>query len=144
MVNKVKGFFKSLLRIPYPLGLSAGAAEISPQWDEGNRCTPVLTFSGTTANCDAKVVAANSAAKINATMTLYRINANGSRTQVAAWTSLTGTGRLDVNRTHSPVVSGAKYHLVVSGTIAGKPFSAYQSKTCPQLPSTTIDLWAGS
>lgn len=120
-----------LMALVLSLGLSAGAAEISPQWDEGNRCTPVLTFSGTTANCVAKIVAADSTAKINATMTLYRINANGSQTRVASWTSLTGTGRLDVSKTYSPAVSGAKYHLAVSGTIAGKPFSAYQNKTCP-------------
>ena len=120
-----------LMALVLTLGLSASAAEISPQWDNKFTCTPTLTFSGTTATCSASIKANDSTAKINATMTLYRINANGSRTQVATWTSLTGTGRLDVNRTHSPVVSGAKYHLVVSGTIAGKPFSAYQSKTCP-------------
>lgn len=120
-----------LVALVLSLGLSTGAAEISPQWDEGNRCTPVLTFAGTKATCSATIVAADSTAKINATMTLYRINANGSRTQVAAWTGLTGTGLLDVKKTHSPVVSGSTYHLVVSGTIAGESFSTYQSKTCP-------------
>lgn len=120
-----------LMALVLSLGLSAGATEISPQWETGNSCSPVLSFSGRTANCVAKVVAANSSAKINATMTLYRINANGSRTQVATWANLTGTGRLDVSKTHSPVVSGSTYHLVISGTVGGEPISAYQSKTCP-------------
>lgn len=120
-----------LMVLVFSLGLSASAAEISPQWDNKFTCTPTLTFSGITATCSASIKANDSTAKINATMTLYRINANGSRTQVATWTSLTGTGRLDASRSHSPVVSGSTYHLVISGTIAGKPFSAYQNKTCP-------------
>lgn len=120
-----------LMALVLSLGLSASATEISPQWGEGNRCTPVLTFSGTKATCSATIIAADSTAKISATMTLYRVNANGSRTQVATWPNLTGTGRLNVSKTHSPVVSGAKYHLVVSGTVGGEPISAYQSKTCP-------------
>lgn len=120
-----------LVALVLSLGLTASAAEISPLWDSNNRCTPVLTFSGTKATCSGTVVAANSSAKINATMTLYRVNANGSRTQVATWTNLTGTGRVSVTKTHSSVVSGANYHLVLSGTIAGESFSTYQSKTCP-------------
>lgn len=123
-----------LVALLLSIGLTASAATpetVSPQWENYSRCEPKLTFTSSTANCDLYIKANDSNAKINATMTLYRINANGSRTQVATWTSLTGTGRLDASRSHSPVVSGSTYHLVISGTIAGKPFSAYQNKTCP-------------
>lgn len=120
-----------LVALVLSMGLSASAAEVSPQWDTSNRCTPVLTFSGTKATCSAVVVAADSSAKITATMTLYRTNSDGSRTQVKTWTNLTGTGRLDISKTYSPVVSGSTYRLVVSGFIAGASFSNHQNKTCP-------------
>lgn len=116
------------------IGLTASAAApetVSPQWENYSRCEPKLTFTSSTANCDLYIKANDSNAKITATLTLYRINANGSRTQVATWPNLTGTGQLSASKTHSPVVSGAKYHLVASGTIAGESFSTYQSKTCP-------------
>lgn len=121
----------ALIALVLSIGITVSATEVSPRWDTGNRCTAVLTFSGTTANCVAKITAADSTAKINAGMTLYRINANGSQSHVASWSGLTGTGRLDATRSYSPVVSGAKYKLVISGTIAGEVFSTYDSETCP-------------
>ena len=121
----------ALIALVLSIGITVSAAEVSPQWDAGNRCTAVLTFSGTKANCVANITAADNTAKINAGMTLYRINANGRQTHVASWSGLTGTGRLDVTRSHSPVISGAKYKLVISGTIAGEVFSTNQTKTCP-------------
>lgn len=121
----------ALIALVLSIGITVSAVEVSPLWDAGNRCTPTLTFSGTKANCSAAITAADSTAKINATMTLYRINANGSRTQVATWPNLTGTGRLTASRSHSPVTSKSTYHLVLSGTIAGESFSTYDSETCP-------------
>ena len=121
----------ALIALILSIGVTVGAVEVSPQWDASNRCTAVLTFSGTTANCVAKITPADSTAKINAGMTLYRINANGTQSHVASWSGLTGTGRLDATRSHSPVVSGTKYKLVISGTIAGEVFSTSQTKTCP-------------
>ena len=123
-----------LVALVLSIGLTASAAApetVSPQWENYSRCEPKLTFTSSTANCDLYIKANDSNAKINATMTLYRINANGSRTQVATWPNLTGTGQLSASKTHFPVVSGSTYHLVISGTVGGEPISAYQSKTCP-------------
>lgn len=123
----------ALIALVLSIGLvvSAGATEISPRWEDRYNCTPTLSFPGTKATCSVSVVAKDSTAKINAGMTLYRINANGSQSHVASWSGLTGTGRLDATRSHSPVVSGAKYKLVISGTIAGEVFTTSQTKTCP-------------
>ena len=120
-----------VVALVFSLCLSASASEITPQWDNRNSCLPTLSFSGSKAICSATITAADSTAKINATMTLYRINANGSRTQVASWSGLSGTGRLTASRSHSPVTSKSTYHLVLSGTIAGESFSTYDSATCP-------------
>ena len=110
------------------------AVTASARWDGGFRCSPALGFSGTTATCAATVVADESNARISATMTLYRIHANGKRTTAATWSNLTGTGRLDVSRTVK-VVSGTKYQLVISGTVTDSngshTISAVKTATCP-------------
>ena len=107
-----------LLVLVLSLGLTAGATDdVSPRWDNIERCTPTLILSGQTATCTASIKAHESTARISASMTLYRLNATGSRTQIASWTNLTGTGRLDVSRTHAPLVRGATYYLAVTGTV---------------------------
>ena len=87
------------------------------------RSSAKLTFSGTTANCSADVIASGS--YISATLSLY---CGGSL--VASWSD---SGYDAVNPSGSAtVVSGNTYTLIVSGTAGGAPFSSPPvTKTCP-------------
>lgn len=124
-----------LMAMLLSLGIFANAADVSPLWNGGNQCNPVLTFSGNTANCITKIVAKESTAKVSATMTLYRINDNGGLVQVASWPGLSGTGRLDASRSYPYGVSGSTYRLVVNGTVVdssgSSPVSKYCESRCP-------------
>ena len=110
------------------------AVTASARWDGGFRCTTALDFSGTTAICATTVVADQNSARISATMTLYRIHANGNRTRAATWTNLAGTGRLNVSKTVK-VESGTKYQLVINGTVTDSngshTISSVKTATCP-------------
>ncbi len=87
------------------------------------RVTPSLSFSGTTANCEAVIF--QSGATISATMELK----HGS-TVIASWSD-TGTTKLTMSETVT-VTSGQTYTLRVSGTINGTAFiPAYVTTTCP-------------
>ncbi len=120
------------LLVALALSLSISA---SARWDDGNRCTAALNFSGKTASCDTMIKANESTAKINATMTLYRIGSDGVLVRVASWTGLTGTGRLSAGKTYYNAVSGSGYRLAVSGTVTDSTgtsnVSAWQNATCP-------------
>lgn len=90
---------------------------------QATRVVPTLTFSGTTANCEAIVT--DSGKVIDATMELWC----GS-TLVDSWSG-TATSRLALTGTRS-VVSGRTYTLTVSGTVNGVAFTGTPiSKTCP-------------
>ena len=84
---------------------------------------PVLTFSGTTANCRVSIVEAGK--EINATLELWYGN-----TLVDSWSD-TATSRLVISESHS-VVSGRTYTLKVTGTIGGAAISSIPvTGTCP-------------
>lgn len=127
-----------LVALALSLGISAGAAnggEISPQYDAAAYCTPVITFTGRNATCSLSIRAKESAGKITATMTLYKIESNGVLTRKAGWSNLTGTGRLDVSKPYSGTTPKCNYRLSVSGTIKDStgthPISAYRDVYCP-------------
>ena len=87
------------------------------------RVTPSLSFTGTTANCEATV--RQSGASISATMELK----HGS-TVIATWTA-SGTAKVTMSET-ATVTSGQTYTLTVSGTVNGNAFTPVSvTKTCP-------------
>ena len=105
-----------LLVLALMMSLTANAAI------QATRVNPTLTFSGTTAICEATIFGSGT---INATMELWY----GS-TLVDSWSG-TATSRLTLTGTHS-VVSGRTYTLTVSGTAGGIAFTGTPvSKTCP-------------
>lgn len=108
------------------LTLSLSVAAVTPRYVVTTRCTPALSFSGTTATCDLRV-SADKGAKITGTLTLYR----GS-TEVKSW---------DVDETTSvsfrdtcTVTKGYSYKLVADLTVTGAAGTddvyEYVSKTC--------------
>lgn len=80
-----------------------------------NGATPVLRFSGTTANCSVTV--SEYGADINVTLTLYR-----GWSTIASWS---GSGTHSVNVSGSAAVKdGLEYRLVATGTIDGVAFTS--------------------
>ena len=105
-----------LLVLALMMSLTANAAI------QATRVNPTLTFSGTTAICEATILGSGT---INATMELWY----GS-TLVDSWSDSDSTC-LTLAGTHS-VVSGRTYTLTVSGTAGGIAFTGTPvSKTCP-------------
>lgn len=92
--------------------LTAGAVSIQPRYNVTTKCTPKLTYTGTTANCNANI-AAQSGAKIEGTMTLYRVS--GSKTEVASW-PVSGTTSVNTTKT-TGVTKGQTYQLVLDVTV---------------------------
>lgn len=119
-----------LVVLALSLGVSASA-----RWEDANTCSASLSFSGRTGTCTAVIRTSESTAKINATMTLYRIGSDGVLVKVASWTGLTGTGRLSTSKTYYNAVSGSGYRLAVSGTVTSSSgtsnVSAWRNATCP-------------
>lgn len=119
-----------LVAVLLSLGITASA-----RWDESYRCTPSLVFSGRSASCSASVVPTSPDATISASMTLYRVNGNGTLSTCATWPTRTGTGYVSLSGTYTSAQSGNTYRLVVSGTVQDSsgtyPVSASVTAVCP-------------
>lgn len=119
-----------LLTLLLMLSVTANAQGIMPRWNATGYCTPVLSFSGTTATCIADIWA-DSDAEISGTMTLYRVS-GGRDYYVSSW-SLSGTSSVYKKGTCS-VTKGETYRLVVDVTVSGSNgtdnISVNTSKTC--------------
>lgn len=119
-----------LLSLLLSLGISASA-----DWDGAYRCVPKLSFSGSSASCTASIAPSEASAKVTASMTLYRVNSNGTLSTCASWPSKTGTGYLSFSQKHSSARSGNTYRLVISGTVKDStgthPIHAYRQAKCP-------------
>lgn len=90
------------------LGINASAAEA-----RATRVTPVLTFDGTSANCEVRITEFGK--RIEATLELWQGN-----TLIDSWTG-SASNRLIISETCT-VVRGQTYTLKVSGTIGGEAF----------------------
>jgi len=77
-----------------------------------NHVIPMLSFSGTTANCEADVTANRTSDEIDVTMTLWQGN-----TPLKSWVT-SGTGSVFLSKTYS-VEKGKTYTLTVDATING-------------------------
>lgn len=111
------------------------SAEDSIQWDNAGICSGSISFSGTTANCLGIVQAKKSGATVTGSITLYRVNSNGSLTWLKSWGPKSGTDVVNVSGSYSGAVSGTTYRLSVSGTITFNGSTSSVSKTvtsvCP-------------
>lgn len=84
-----------------------------------------ISFTGTTANCSATILADDSSDTISATMKLW----NGS-TCLATWTG-TGKGSLSMAKSKA-VTSGLEYKLTIDAVIDGSKFGTVSKfGTCP-------------
>lgn len=93
------------------LSITAGAVAIQPYYNVTTKCTPTLTFSGTTANCSADIRAL-SGSEIEGTMTLCC-----GDDEIASW-PFSGTTRVNVTKTKS-VTRGKEYQLLLDVSVSG-------------------------
>jgi len=76
-----------------------------------------LSFSGSTAYCDAYVVGKSGTTSITATVVLYRKNSNNTYTAIKTWTNLTSSGTsLYFNETHT-ITTGYTYKLYIMASV---------------------------
>lgn len=90
------------------------------------RIYPLLTFSGTTANCTVSSVMDHSSDRYSAVIKLWNDDAC-----IRTWSSF-GQGVLDFNSS-APVIKGKAYKLTADVTINGRLYQASTpSKVCPR------------
>ena len=119
-----------VVAVLFSLSLSASA-----RWDGADQCSVSLSFWGSTASCSAIITANERTAKVTASISLYRVNSNGTLSNCATWPVKTGTGKLSLSGSYSRAVSGNTYRLIVSGTIKDSTgthsISASDTEVCP-------------
>lgn len=99
--------------LAFSMAVSAAAA--TPRWNSTGKCTPTLSFSGTTATCKL-AVEGTKGATISGTLTLYKV-VNGATTQLTSW-SVSGTTSLTTSKTYT-VTKGQEYQLTANITVDG-------------------------
>lgn len=98
------------------LNLSNGEPGIMPLWSYTSSVTLNLTFSGSTAVCELRVVGASTASSIKANLWLYQKNNDGSWTVLKSWKNIeTNSSSLLVSRYYNPVYYGQTYKLYFTG-----------------------------
>jgi hypothetical protein len=75
-----------------------------------------LTFSGANANCQGTIAGFSGTSMITATLSLYRVSANGSMTLLRSWSGGNASTLLTVSGTQA-VSSGYTYRLSVSAQV---------------------------
>ena len=114
MKNKALSLTMAVLMLCAALTTAAMAQTIVPLWDNINRCESYLTFSGTTADCSAKVTGKSGTTKINAQLLLQEQQANGSYVTVKFWPLQTTTSlTLNLSGSQSGCTSGVYYRTGV-------------------------------
>lgn len=95
---------------------------IEPFWDNVDRINMSLSSSGSTAFCDVTIRGRSGATHISATITLARVNPNGTRTIVRTWSASSASSSLAF--TGSNVInSGSTYRLTVSARVTRNGFT---------------------
>ena len=101
------------------MGFSADTISMpgySLDWVHTVSCTATLSFTGTTANCGTVVIGATGTTRITATMTLHRVNADGSLTRLNGWSHAVNGATLVMAETHT-VTSGHTYRVTVNASV---------------------------
>lgn len=128
----IKRVLPMTLLVAFALSLCLTA---SARWENSHQCVAALTFSNKTATCSAIITATEPNAKITASISLYRVNSNGSLSSCMTWPSKTGTGKLSLSGYYSHAVSGNTYRLVISGAVkdssGSHSISTYRQAKCP-------------
>jgi len=97
-------------------GLVSSAGQIVPfRWTNTDSITVGLSFTGTTANCTARIIGMPGTTRIAATVTLERLD-GGVYRQEKSWTQSVSGERLDFSQTHS-VTRGFTYRLTVTADV---------------------------
>ena len=93
-----------------------GTVPITSYYTNTSQVQVGLSFTGTTANCSSTIIGFSGTTKITATLSLYRINANGSLTLLKSWTASSSITMLNIGETYA-VSAGYTYRLSVSAQV---------------------------
>lgn len=112
-MKKIRSRMTALtLALLLALSVSAGALSVQPRYNVTSECTPKLIMNGTTAECKADI-SAQSGAKIEGILTLYRVSTG--KTEVASW-PVSGTTSVRLTKLCG-VTKGQTYQLILDVTI---------------------------
>lgn len=113
-------FFAVVLLVVMSLCMAAQAADMRAAGGK-----PILSFTGTTANCSVTCKGNNTSDQVSANLTLYQ-----GKTQVDSWSG-SGKGKVSLSGQHK-VTSGKSYTLTLTYSINGVSQSSKSATgTCP-------------
>jgi hypothetical protein len=141
-VMKRKGFLAILLAtlmftMAIPKIVSADTQPlmgIDPYWANVMNIPVSLSFSGTTANCQAQVNALSGTTSITGTATLDRENSNGAYTTVYTWTGLSSTTTILNFSGTCTISTGYTYRLTITVTVVRNGVSEVDSNWVTNTP----------
>lgn len=133
MNGKFKCFISILLSFIMIIGLTTTVSAVEPRYSETHSVTVQLTFSGTTAYCEAEVKGANGTTSITGGQ-LILTDSRGN--PVGNWSNLSSTtAKLSVSKSVKNLKSGEEYTLFFSATVNrngnAEPVSNSSTQTCP-------------
>lgn len=130
-------FFALAVIMVTSMGGTALATDITPLWENVSSCNPVLTFSGTTANCKVTIRGESGTVEIDPKITLQKESSSGSFSAAASWDpAAVSSASFSWSGTKSSCVSGANYRLKVEADVTcgdtTETIVVYSTvKTCP-------------
>ncbi len=133
MQKKIKCLISILLSLIVIVSLATTAYAIQPRYSDTNSITLILLFSGTTANCDVRIIGADDTASI----TDVNITLKDSNNKIVGeWKNLSSTGkRFTFYDTVADLTKGETYTLYASAKVNRKSgvetVSEKNSQTCP-------------
>jgi len=90
---------------------------IAPYWENVSRINMTLSSSNNTASADVSIFGMTGTTSINATITLSRVNSNGTLTTVRTWSNQSSSSSLFTFSGTNAITSGNTYRLSVSATV---------------------------
>jgi hypothetical protein len=119
----------------FSLATSAQASTYQLQWTNTTNTTTSLSFSGTTATCQAIVIGNTGTSKISAKIVLYEKDSSGSYVQFIAWSTSTYSEVLNFCKYAYKCTSGSTYKLYVTAKVynaagVGETVTAKSIATC--------------
>ena len=132
MQIKAKYFISILMALVVLICTATVVSAVEPRMSDTNSVTVRLTFSGTTAYCDATVIGADGTTSITDG---HLVLTDSSGTVVAEWTNLSSNSKkLTVSKSASGLKKDETYTLTISAKVnrngRSENVSNYVSKKC--------------
>lgn len=129
---KAKHFFSLILAFVVLICTAMTVSAVEPRMSDTNKVTVQLTYSGTTAYCDATVIGADGTTSITDG---HLVLTDSKGTVVAEWSDLSSNSKkLTVSETVSGLTKDETYTLTISAKVnrngRSEDVSNYVSKKC--------------